>query len=266
MAYSTIDTSASDNTFSGALEAVAAGQYTINVRVVGQPETEVSVTYVGIGDIFIVAGQSNAIGQATNLQVSTHATLRAGLYTRSNLWVRLVDDMYSTGWGSPWPLVATAYMADLSVPCAFVPCAVSNTGIASWLPTGDNYVAMKTRALVTGAKVVLWWQGEYDVIYGTNQTTYNGHLDTIANAVASDLGCKLMPCKIQNLTTYDAGYDNTAVNAAIAEAWSDNANVLTGPDLSSLTPGGDGLHFRTDAEMATVAAAWWSAIETAFSW
>lgn len=279
--YTTIATSAT-GAFSGSLTAQAQGQGTLDVRFVDAPGTIISVPYVGIGDVFIIAGQSNAVGQGTNNQVYSHATLKAGIFRNDYQWYELSDptdanagqvDTVSkdtTTLGSYWPLIATSYMADRSLPIAFVPCAMGGTVLLAWQPGANHqdrttlYGSMIYRALQTGCKAVLWHQGETDAINGNTQATYNSQLDTLANAINTDLGVKLMPCKFQRCSGITDANENT-INAAIAEAWGDNANVLTGPDLTGLNSN-DSLHLQSDVNLSAAAALWWTAIETAFGW
>lgn len=230
----------------------------------------------------MIAGQSNASGRGTNNQAYSHASLKAAIFKNNYIWDDLLDptdiltgqlDVVSqdaAAAGSPWPLLATAIMADQGVPVAFVPTAKGSTTIQNWQPGADHqarntlYGSMVYRALqVGGCKAVLWWQGEQDVVNGTSEATYNAKLDTLADAVQADLGCKLVVAKLEDLSALNGGYDESAVNAAIATAWADNANVLQGPDFSDITPSVDGVHFVTDAELQTAADRWWTAIAAA---
>jgi hypothetical protein len=237
-----------------------------------------SAAYVGIGDVLVIAGQSNASGRGTNSQSYSHATLKASLFGNDYTWRELADPTdsitnqgdaiskeTSQAGGSLWPLLATSFLADQGVPVAFIPCAKGGTRIADWLPGVNHqdratlYGSMVYRALQSGCKAVLWWQGEGDAQDGTSQATYNSRLDSLANEIQADLGVKLMPCKLQNITA--AG--ETGINAAIAEAWGDNANVLTGPDLSDIATDDD-VHLQTDAKLLDAAGRWWAALQTAF--
>jgi len=248
------------SSFSGTLTNQTNGQGTLTVRIKGTSITS-TVANVGIGDIFIVAGQSNALGQGINNQSYTHATLKAAKYTRAGAWADCTDPVDSLGHGSVWVLIANKYLTDMSIPCAFVPCGVDGSAISTWSPSGDNYNAMKTRALTTGAKTILFWQGESDVAAGTAEATYNAALDAIANQINSDLSVKLMPCKLQDCTDLD----ETAVNNAIGTAWVDNDNVLAGADLHGIATD-DTYHLKTDEKLESAAVLLWAAIKTAFGW
>lgn len=249
------------------------------MRMANQTGITASAAYVGVGDVFVIAGQSNASGRGTNSQSYSHATIKASLFGNDYTWRELADPTDSItnqgdtisketvqSGGSVWPLLATSFLADQGVPVSFIPSAKGGTRITDWLPGANHqnratlYGSMVYRALqVGGVKAILWWQGEADAQDGMSQATYNSNLDSLANAIQADLGVKLMPCKLQNITAAD----ETAINAAIAEAWGDNANVLTGPDLSDIATD-DTLHLQTDAKLLDAAGRWWTALQTAF--
>lgn len=231
-------------------------------------------------NVYIIAGQSNASGQGTRYNKCVTAGLFGNDYQYKQLrdptdsihhQVDAVSKETSKQKGSVWPVFAADLIASSGAGVYFVPCALGGTGVADWQPGADHqdrstlYGSMVYRALQVQTdggtlKAVLWWQGEHDVSLGTSQASYNSQLDTIANAVNSDLSIKIMPCKLQGIDG-----DESAVNAAISEAWGDNANVLTGPDLSGLTSD-DGAHLISNSNIDSAAALWLAAIETAFGW
>lgn len=204
--------------------------------------------------VIACAGQSNMAGRGTSAQSFSPPELDATVWNGS-AWVALTDSAYGANLGSFVPLLATA----LAQSVGFIPGAVGGTSITTWLPGQSNYENLKTEITQTGlpCDVWLWWQGETDEQAAMSQATYNAHLDTLANGVFSDFGCQLMPCKLQN---YGAGATWTAINAAIATAWGDNANVATGPDFSDLSTaapqGDDSFHLVSTAVLQTVATRW----------
>lgn len=237
-------------------------------------------------DIFVIGGQSNASGRGTNNQVYSHASLIPLNFANDYRIKRLVDPydintnqvdtVSSDGGGAAaagsWiPLLATQLMTETGRAPVFVPCAKGGVSITSWLPGADHadrstlYGSMVYRARQAMAygtlRCVLWWQGETDAEAGMSQATYNGHLDTIANAVMTDLGIPLMPCKLQN-SSIITDANELAINAAIAEAWGDNANVLDGPDFSDITSDDD-YHLKTNGNLQTAADRWFTAIDAA---
>lgn len=115
--FTTIDTSPPSGTFSGTLTAEVVGQGSINVRFSNDTGVSGSVNNVGVGDIFIISGQSNASGRGNTLNNYTHATLKAGLFDNDDTWKELADATDSNSGqtdgvssdgiakGSPWPLI-----------------------------------------------------------------------------------------------------------------------------------------------------------------
>lgn len=284
-AYQTIATSVMPGFFEGVLTGQAIGTGTLTVRGKTTTAKASTVANVQVGDNFVVAGQSNASGRGANLQTYTPSGgKKAALFTNAYRWTELLDpsdtnfnqiDAVSNEdpatpltKGSVWPLVATSYISTNSQPLAFVPTALGGTSITQWLPGTDHqdrttlYGAMVYRALqLGGVKAALWWHGETDAAAGMAQATYQAHLHTIADAIFADLGVKLMPCKLQHISTGIASQPGQdAINAAIGAAWG-VANVLTGPDLTGIdcTDGAvssDGVHVTTDAGLASVSALW----------
>lgn len=282
--WATVATKTSPGEFTGTLEGQTEGQGVFELRVAEFPDDVLmSVNYVGIGDIFIIAGQSNAVGRCNSMHAYSHATLKAAIFGNDYRWHECIDPIDSTFGqidpvsydsetnGSIWPLIATSIMADQGVPVAFVPCALSGTVISAWQPGADHqdrttlYGSCLYRILqIGGAKAVLYWQGETDAANGVSQATYNAALDTLANAFYADAELKLMPCVLQDITLGEDESLETPIRLAVIEAWTDNANVLVGPNLFA---GGitsdDENHVRTDVNAAATAALWWSAISAA---
>lgn len=268
--------------FAGSLAAQPEGHGSLDFRAVQAAVTgsSIGVPDVGVGDVYMLMGQSNASGRAFNTQAFTGD---GALFGNDYLWHALtdptdtavgqVDSVSNDGGsasGSVWPLVMTALASSYGVPVAVVPCAFGATSIIDWLPGADHfdrstlYGSCAHRASLTGCRAALWWQGEWDAGgqgFDTPEATYNARLDTLANAWVVDAGCELMPAKFQDCTGL-AQPPQDAINAAIGTAWSDNVNVLTGPGLTGLTSD-DEFHIRTNVNIAAAATLWVSAIEAA---
>lgn len=288
-AYSTIVVSPTGGTFSGTLSNQTAGQGTLTVRFTNNTSVSTTKNYVGIGDIFVIAGQSNASGRAINSQVYSSPTYKAVLFGNDDVWKELVDptddnagqidsvslenvSVYTTGFGSAWPLVATLYMQNQNVPVAFIPTAKGGTSITQWQPNVSNhgdtstlYGSMYRRINAVGGsvKAILFWQGEDDVIAGTSRSTYLTKITSFANYVYNDFGVKTIAAQIGpygNQTT--TNIDN--VRLAQIDAWNAGGNILAGPSLYDVQLTADTtyyVHFKTDSEILTVANRWWSAIQ-----
>ena len=279
-AYATIDAAPSGGTFSGTLSAQSVGQGGLDVRFTNDTGVTDSTANVGIGDIFIVSGQSNASGRGTTLNSYSHATLKAGLFGNDDNWKELADAVDSNSGqvdsvssdsasGSPWPLIATQILADQGVPVAFVPTPKGGTRTSQWQPNNSAstlYGSMKRRINAVGGDVagVLWFQGESDSANGTTAATHQTELEAIVDDINTDFpGLKTMVGQI--------GHSNYAGNDTIRGAQistiTDNANALPGPatyDINLADESGDTLHFRSNADMAKFADRWYEAIDAEF--
>lgn len=289
--YTTIVASPNGGTFSGTLSNQPAGQGTLTVRYTNDNSVSVAKSYIGIGDVFVIAGQSNASGKGFNNQTYSHATLKAGMFGNDDNWKELADpvdidtnqvDAVSDDptipgvypRGSIWPGIATLFMADQNVPVAFIPTSLSATAISAWQPNASNhgdtttlYGSMYRRINAAGgAKAVLFWQGESDALAGVSQSSYKTQLEAFANAVYSDFGIKVSTAVIGDFSSLTGTYlDN--IRLAEQQAWNDGANVLIGPELYNINlsdESGDGLHFRSDADIQTAANRWWAALKQDF--
>ncbi len=282
--------------FSATLTNQSPGWGVLTVRHVESTNTFTQIT-CGVGDVFVIAGQSNASGRGSNNQSysSSGSSLQACEFSNAYSWADLLDpsdiatalgvssqsdavsaDIGGTAAaGSVWPLIATYVLTNNMMPVAFIPCAKGGSSITEWQPgashydRGNLYGSMSYRAkyaILGGVKAVLWWQGETDALASMSQASYFAYFTNLSASVRSDLGVKTMPCKLQNCSGL-TGPQQDAINAAIGQAWVEDPNADVGPNLTGLnTAPEDTFHLTTNSKLASAASLWWVAIKTAFSW
>lgn len=271
--------------FQGWINGVTQGQYIISVRIAGGgPQRD--VLYVGIGDVFVIGGQSNGSGRLVYKQIYAHPTLKAGLFGNNYLWGELKDftDSISgqidpvsagdAGVGSIWPLVATLFMADQGVPVAFIPAAKGGSSIIAWRPTdpfnrATLYGSMVNRiytAAPGGIKAVLWQQGETDAGQRMAGLMYAQLLNELADELYMDTGAPLVVAQIHFMTALTVPPAlQWQIRSGIASATTANEHIIAGPDLSPiLSTDAAGQHYTTNAAGQQAAALWWAALENAF--
>jgi hypothetical protein len=127
--------------FRAEVETPAGGWYELEVRaVVGDREAgSVKVEHVGVGEVFIVAGQSNATNYGAEKQkpASGHVVAFDG-----KSW-RIADDPQpgthdrSKGGGSFVPAFGDALYARLKVPIAVACVGQGSSSVRQWLPKGE---------------------------------------------------------------------------------------------------------------------------------
>lgn len=265
-----------DGAVTGSITGVSPARGTVEVRLTGPLSSTVSVLKVAVGDVYVIAGQSNAMGQSNSnaLQISVGA-LGTALLSTAYRWVGPAADPsdYSAGQidtvasdaalpaGSPWPILGDLLNTRDSVPVAFVPCAKGATTHSQWVPGINHfdrstlYGQMAHRAQLTGARAVLWYIGESDALAGTLAATVQAHVQTIATAIATDLGIPSYHAKIHS---WSAGPSIVAVNTGIDLGVAAAANAYAGPDQSGTALGN--IHYLTTPELTALATAWRNAL------
>ena len=265
--------------FVARLEDVPAGQADLEVRSARLPDVVCRRASVGVGDVYVIAGQSNASGRSRTLFAYSSEVLRAAMFGNDDRWRELRDPVDSADGqvdlisrdlgasGSVWPAVATALLAEEDVPVAFVPCARCGTSITQWQPglrekrpAGSLYSSMARRIAAVGgrARAVLFWQGERDARYRMRPAAYAAGLEGLALALWRDFRTPLMVAQIGNLNADSVDADTDGIRLAQARAWSAR-HVLQGPVLYDVDL--DGLvHFLQPDDVELAARRWAAAI------
>ncbi len=262
-------------------EAPAGGWWKVEVQVVhgGKQLALGSVAHVGIGEVFVIAGQSNSANHGQEKQ--TTKTQRVASFD-GKAW-RIADDPQpgaSGGGGSFVPPFADAVVAKENVPVGIIACGIGATSVREWLPRGsmfpnpptiegrvqkigsgewmskgDAYTMLITRMKsvgVQGFRAVLWHQGESDANQKDTTRTLSGklyreHLEKIIRESRRAIGWDA-PWFVAQASYHvpgDEGSDD--IRAAQASLWKDGI-ALEGPDSDALKGKlrerkGQGVHF-----------------------
>jgi hypothetical protein len=145
---------------------------------------------VGVGEVFVVAGQSNAANHGEIPQRASDDRVVAYYASR---WRPAHDPMPGASGddGSPWPHLGDMLVRSLQVPIGFASVAVGGTGSSFWMPGAEGYDLLTTvlRELgPAGARAVLWHQGESDSVVGNTAEQYYDNLCAIIEALPRDVG------------------------------------------------------------------------------
>ena len=132
--------SISGRKLSGTVEAPAGGWWKLEVRVTrgGKEVALGSVAHVGIGEVFVIAGQSNSANHGQEKQ--TTKTQRVASFD-GKAW-RIADDpqpVASGGGGSFIPPFADAVVAKENVPVGIIASGIGATSVREWLPKGVTF-------------------------------------------------------------------------------------------------------------------------------
>lgn len=292
--------SISGRKLSGTFEAPAGGWWTLEVRVTreGKELALGKVGPVGVGEVFVVAGQSNSANFSEE-----KLTPQTGLVTAfdGTTWGPAMDPQpgASGKGGSFLPPLGDALATKLGVPIGFVSCGIGGTSVREWLPKGatfpnpptiekrvekrpDGLWMSKGEAYQTflarmkalgprGFRAVLWHQGESDANQKDPTRTlpgdlYRQYLGTIIRESRRGIGWDV-PWFVAQASYHVPGDEGSDDIRAAQASLARDGIALAGPDSDALKGdlrerNGQGVHFSGKGQRAH--AAKWA--ETILPW
>jgi beta-glucanase (GH16 family) len=260
----------------------AGGWYKLEVRTLkqGRVTASAAVDHVGVGELFLVVGQSNSANHGSTPQ-RPETGMVSGFDGKT--WAPAIDPQKGASGkgGSFLPSFGDAMARSFHVPIGVVPIGVGSTSIREWLPKGEKFPQQTTTGKGVlpsgdghwvsdgilfdllcsrldalgplGLRAVLWHQGESDAAQarggapGDRQISggqYLGFLSTLVKASRKVAGWDLPWVSAQ--TTYHSETDpaDEEFRAAQSRAWQEGLTVQ-GPDTDALRAGfRDGVHFN----------------------
>lgn len=275
----------------GSIVITGPSQGPLSTRFTNNPAVVATMSAVGVGDCYMVAGQSNHVGGGGGTYVppvspGAHPAWAASILDKTGTWrpnVETSTDQFSkTTNASNYPSATATYAIQASSPnafnsyfgqlatllmaagkpTAFVPSAIGSTSLANWAvttSTGQLYGAMLARATALGVKNVLWWQGEQDCTNGTTRSAYETALNAMINDWCTRFpGAKWVIMNI-NVTGNAVGTGGTgpsdtgfnAIHAAIANVAATNPNVRGSADMNGAFT--SSIHYGTAPEIIEIA-------------
>lgn len=264
-AWTTLVASPSGGTFSTNV-LLPVGQGSFEVRFSNDTAVTASSAYVTVGDVFIVAGQSNHAGRAPNKVDPVFTTYHVPKLGRDGVWKQLTESTTVTGSFDEGTSAAGSYIGALSnrlqsvgVPVAFIPVAQGSTTISQWArydpdPTNPYYLYGKARQAdiaAGGHRAVLWLLGESDALNGQAQSAHEAALNALVNNWNTDTGGKFFVIQIVRWQASIYGQID-AIRAAQAAVAASNANVAGIAD-GNVWQSANNVHYQTVAHIDALA-------------
>ncbi len=243
-----------DRTFMDRVQVPAGGWYKVEVRAThnGDPPRVATVEKVGVGEVFVTAGQSNSTncGQFKTTQTSGMVSGFGG-----TSW-QIADDPQpgahdKTEGGSPWPAFGDAMYAKYKVPIGIAVTGHGGTSTVQWDPKGGEgslFMWFMHRVYQLGPggfRAVLWHQGESDVAMTTDD--YVAKLSAIIRESRQQAGYEFpwFVAQVSYHSPEKPRHDN--MRNAHAKIW-ELGVALPGPDTDTLAgdnrdQDGKGIHF-----------------------
>lgn len=240
--------------FEGSLLTAAGGWYRLDVRALDGERVTASATveHVGIGEVFVVAGQSNSTNSGAdgpeNVQSGQVSTFDGSVWRPADDPQPGVHDESQNG--SPWPAFGDAMHERYNVPIGLSVTGHGGTSVDQWRPGGELFEWMMARVNAMGPggfRALLWHQGESDVEKLGDE--YRIKLARII-LTSNERAGWAFPWFVARVSYQDperASYDTT--RDAQKALW-DAGIALEGPDTDTLTGdardrGGMGIHFSS---------------------
>jgi serine/threonine protein kinase len=249
-----------NRTFDTLLPEPAGGWYKVEVQALKGDKVvaETTVDRVGVGEVFVIAGQSNATNCGEE-QLKTQTGMVAS-FSGEN-WQPGDDPQPGvhdkTGGGSCWPAFGDALYEKYHVPIGIASTGHSGSSIKAWQPgpKGDlfNWMMARTHQLgAQGFRAVLWHQGETDV--GLSADEYGRLLTNVIAASKKEAGWDF-PWFVAQVSYHNPEHPSyPSTREGQKQLW-DKGVALEGPDTDTLTGdnrdgGGKGIHFSGKGERA----------------
>ena len=229
--------------FEATARIAAGGWYCLEVRSrVGEAVASIgSVEPIGVGELFVVAGQSYATNcNDERLSVTDGQARVVAFDSAKGTWAVANDPQPvpdGSDGGSIWPPLGDALAKELGVPVAFANVAWRGTASQQWMPDGTLHPRLVQAGQSLGRfRAVLWQQGESDVISKTTAETYVANLRTIRDTATEVWGFE-PPWLLAKSTLHPTVYNDAEGEGRIRGAIDSLAKLKgfrAGPDTDTL--------------------------------
>lgn len=273
------------------------GWYKLEVRAVFRDEViaSSSISPVGVGEVFVISGQSNAQGifEYNQKGASDERVVRISNFisTSENLQpfpffsqVYAQSSIAPTGRGAwCWGELGDYLVKRLNVPVLFINTAFEGLPIKAWttsaeggfgvnpfsgltLSSGFPFNSLKNALQqyipITGIRAVLMHQGESDNYIGTSEDEYFQEMSkTIQNT--RNVSEKYLSWVVSRASRYEFSSGAPQIIAAQNRVVQSNGNVFFGPETDWIDDRTDGVHFN-QIGLSKLASEWNKYLDDSF--
>ncbi|MBC7968289.1 MAG: hypothetical protein H7Z17_20475 [Fuerstia sp.] len=234
-----------DRAFHFSVIVPAGGWYRLELTTTADsagPRAVGVVEHFGVGEVFVIAGQSYATNtNEERLRISDPQERVSALNVANSTWAAAHDPQPTpdgSDGGSIWPAVGDSLLQEFHVPIGFANVAVGGTSSQQWLPDGTLHPRLQQAGKSLGRfRAVLWQQGESDVIAKTSVETYVTNLQTIRKSAVQCWGFEpvwLLAKSTHHPTVYTDPEGEGRIRQATEQLWV-MEGFGVGPDTDTLT-------------------------------
>lgn len=241
--WTTFNAKVTGTNFDGMVRVAAGGWYCLEVQAISGMAVIAAgkVEPIGVGEVFVVAGQSYATNCNDERFKVTEPHGRVVAFDSAKGTWGIANDPQpapdGSDGGSIWPPLGDALAKELRVPIGFANVAVGATSSLQWMPDGQLHPRLVKVGQTLGRfRAVLWQQGESDVIAKTTAETYVANLKTIRETAAKAWGFE-PPWLLAKSTLHPTVYNDPAGEGRIRGAIDELAKLpgfRAGPDTDTL--------------------------------
>ena len=192
--WTVLDAEIADGGFDGET-SLSSGWYRLEARGLedGVAVERGVVSGIGVGEVFMIAGQSNSANSGEPQLVPTDPRVCSGALGSG--WQFGADPQpgASGNGGSPWPAFADLIAQKYDVPIGLVSVGVGGTQVQQWQPghsrnlfqnllNGAEFIGSN------GARMLLWHQGESDSVANTSSEVYARRLADVITSMRHRIG------------------------------------------------------------------------------
>ncbi|AEI51196.1 T9SS type A sorting domain-containing protein [Runella slithyformis] len=272
------------------------GWYKLKVRVIRNATVADSteVDRIGIGEVFLVAGQSNARGiqnygapSANDDRVSCFNYLNASFDPNElpePTFSHLNGDSYIAPYGYSawsWGILGDLLANRFNVPVLFYNVALEGTTSRSWRESSTGYalnpytggfyvnqlpysqlrVVVRQLIPLTGVRAILWHQGESDNQFGLSEQEIVSNLQQVIAQSRNDAGQNIS--WVISKVSYNVYFSKAVINAQ-STVINTTSNVFEGPATDDIQiPRPDGVHIQGNG-LTTLAQHWNQSLNSYF--
>ncbi len=227
------------------LSLPAGGWYTITVTAAGE---QVTVSPFGVGEVFVIAGQSHATNSNNRQFRVREPQGRITVYDPADGSWRVAHDRqpcydsseYNARFGSLWPVTFDALFERLRLPVGMTNAAYGATALFQWMPGHESrlFENLLTCCRAAGQfRAILWQQGESDVMWRTETADYVAGMKRLKASLEAALGFGtrwLVAKSTIHPSVYHEPEQEEKIRAADDILWQ-TEGFFPGPDTDTLT-------------------------------
>jgi hypothetical protein len=303
MDWQVMDNQSIKGSFSGTIKT-KGGWYKLFVRcIIGDNVSSLTVlNKVGIGEVFVISGQSNAQGVPNTGGVGAKDDrVNCANFTSDNYSLNPKTDLMFSQLGNNvnigplgltpwcWGQLGDSLAKKLDVPIMFFNAALSRTQSSNWyessigIPTKDAIFqgyfepgfpyaylknTLKLYASLYGVRTILWHQGETDTFPGVPvENAMFGFYEGLINNTRKDFGYNIS-WMFSKVSYVDGRTSSEVLNAQQRIIEKPNFNIFEGPSTDKLMiPRFDEVHFGNNTNvqgLEILALAWLEKLNTSF--